>query len=659
MALTLVGCADKTPKTTSEEIQWQIDAFDDIKVLQYRVHGYDSLSTKDKELLYYLNQAALCGRDILFDQNFKYNLPVRKTLEAIYTNYNGDKSTQNWKNFEMYLKKVWFANGIHHHYSNDKFTPEFSQEYFAEILATIDESKLPAKEVVETITPVIFNPALYPKRLSQDTSKDLVLASAVNFYDGVTQKEVEDYYASVVDPNDKEPISYGLNTFVTKENGKIVEKPYKVGGMYSKAIEQIVFWLEKAEKVAQNDHQARTIATLVDYYKTGDLKKFDQYNVLWVNDTLSTIDFVNGFIENYTDPLGLKATWESCVNFKDMEATKRAELISGNAQWFEDNSPVAQKYKKPVVKGVSAKVITAAIIGGDCYPATPIGINLPNADWIRRDHGSKSVTIANFTQAYDKASQGSGFSEEFYLPATAELLKQYGAKATDVEVDLHECLGHGSGQLGPNVKGDELKNYGSPLEETRAELFALYYIADPKMVELGVLPSQDSYKAEYEKFIFNGLMGQLTRIKLGNKIEQAHMRSRQLIAKWAFELGKENNVIELVEQDGKTYVKVNDYNALRSIFGTMLAEIQRVKSEGDYAKGKELIETYAVQVDPELHKEVLDRYAKLGIAPYSGFVNPLYKPVYNEAGEMIDVMITYPANYAEQHLLYSSDYSFL
>lgn len=658
MAITLAGCADKAQQTT-ENIQWQIDTFDDIKVLQYRVTDYDSLSLKDKELVYYLSQAALCGRDILFDQNFKYNLPIRKTLEAIYTTYNGDKSAADWVNFEKYLKKVWFANGIHHHYSNDKFEPDFSKEYFAELISVTPADKLPQPELLATITEVIYNPALYAKRLSQDSSKDLVVSSAVNFYDGVTQKEVENYYASIVDLNDKEPISYGLNTIVTKENGKIVEKQYKVGGVYSAAIEQIVHWLDKAEKVAQNDHQARTIAKLVEYYKTGDLKKFDEYNVLWVQDTLSSIDFVNGFIENYTDPLGLKATWEAIVNFKDFEATKRTEMISSNAQWFEDNSPVQNQYKKPVVKGVSAKVITAAMIGGDCYPATPIGINLPNADWIRRDHGSKSVTIANFTKAYDMAAQGSGFGEEFYLQEIQDMIKQHGAKATDVEIDLHECLGHGSGQLGPNVKGDELKNYGSPLEETRAELFALYYIADPKMVELGILDSKEAYKAEYAKFIFNGLMGQLTRVKPGNIIEQAHMRSRQLIAKWAYELGKETNVIELAKVDGKTYVKINDYEGLRTILGTMLAEIQRVKSEGDYAKGKELIETYAVQVDPELHKEVLERYAKLNIAPYSGFVNPVYTPVYNEKNELIDVQISYPANYAQQHLLYSNDYSFL
>lgn len=653
MASVLVGCAEKT-MVKEENITWQVDTFDDIKVLQYRVNDFDSLSIKDKTLVYYLSQAALCGRDILFDQNFKYNLPIRKTLEKIFTSYQGDKNSSEWKNFETYLKKIWFANGIHHHYSNDKFTPEFSREYFVELLKTI-----PAQDNFELITNIIFDSTLYPKRLSQDSSSDLVLSSAVNFYADVNQSEVETYYASIVDAKDQQPISYGLNTFVTKENGKIVEKPYKVGGLYSKPIEQIVFWLEKAQTVAQNDHQARTIAKLIEYYKTGDLKKFDQYNILWVQDTLSSIDFVNGFIENYTDPLGIKATWESIVNFKDIEATKRAETISSNAQWFEDHSPVAQQYKKPVVKGVSAKVITAAIIGGDCYPATPIGINLPNADWIRRDHGSKSVTIANFTKAYDLAAQGSGFGDEFYLPEVAQLIKIHGAKATDVEVDLHECLGHGSGQLAPGAKGDELKNYGSPLEETRAELFALYYIADPKMVELGILDSPEAYKAEYDKFIFNGLMGQLTRVKLGNNIEQAHMRSRQLIAAWAYELGRDNNVIELVKHGSKTYVKINDYNALRTIMGTMLAEIQRVKSEGDYVRGKQLIETYAVQVNQDLHKEMLDRYAKLGIAPYSGFVNPVYTPVFDDNQEIVDVQISYPANYVQQHLLYSNDYSFL
>lgn len=661
MAIACTSCGTDAKKTAenADSIQWQIDTFDDIKVLQYRVEGFDSLPVEQKALIYYLSQAALCGRDMLYDQNFKYNLPIRKTLEGIYTTYDGDKTTENWKNFEKYLKKVWFANGIHHHYSNDKFTPDFPQSYFEELVMATPAGKLPNSDVIATIKPIIFDPALYPKRVSQDATNDLILASSVNFYDGVTQKEVENYYSTIIDPQDPEPISYGLNTKLVKENGKVVEQPYKIGGLYGKAIEQVVYWLEKAGTVAENDHQRQTIAYLVDYYKTGDLKKFDQYNIQWVRDTVSNVDFVNGFIENYTDPMGMKATWESLVNFKDIQATKRTEAISENAQWFEDNSPVAPKFKKPVVKGVSAKVITAAIIGGDSYPATAIGINLPNADWIRKEHGSKSVTIANFTKAYDKAADGSGFSEEFYLPQVQANIKKYGAAAKDVAVDLHECLGHGSGQLAPGTKGDELKNYGSALEESRAELFALYYIADPKLVELSILPSTESAKAEYDSFIFNGLMGQLTRIKPGASIEQAHMRSRQLIAAWAYELGQPENVIELAKTDGVTFVKINDYAKLRTILGTMLAEIQRVKSEGDYAAGRNLIEKYAVKVNPAIHTEVLSRYAKLNIAPYSGFVNPVYKPVYDDKQNIINVVVEYPANYTDQHLLYSYDYSFL
>ncbi len=659
MALTLASCGDSTPKQTAssenpQDIQWQIDQFDDVKILQYRVGGFEALPLEQKKLIYYLSQAALCGRDILFDQHNRYNLQIRQELEKIYTTFLGNKTSPDWKAFEIYLKKVWFANGIHHHYSNDKFTPEFSKDYYVSLLeaCSIDAD--------HEILSVIFDPEVMPKRVSQDATKDLITASSVNFYQGVTQKEMEDFYTAMSDPNDKTPISYGLNSRLVKDSdGKITEEVYKLGGKYSEAIEKIIYWLEKAATVAQNDHQRQTIEYLVDYYKTGDLRKFDQYNVQWVRDTISSVDFVNGFIENYTDPMGVKATWESIVNFKDMEATKRTEKISDNAQWFEDNSPVDQKFKKPVVKGVSAKVITAAIIGGDCYPATPIGINLPNADWIRRDHGSKSVTIANFTKAYDMAASGSGFGAEFYLESERERIKQYSAASHDVAVDLHECLGHGSGQLLPTTKGDELKNYSSPLEETRAELFALYYIADPKLVELGVLPTLEAAKAEYYTFIFNGMMGQLTRLKQGANIEQAHMRSRALISWWAYELGKKENVIELENIDGKTFVKINDYDKLRTILGEMLAEIQRIKSEGDYAAGAKLIEDYAVRVDQKLHKEVLDRYSKLGIAPYSGFVNPVYELVENENGEIVDVSISYPANYVQQHLLYSNEYSFL
>lgn len=660
MSIALFACADKTPKTTStKEFVWQVDRFDDIKVLQYQVPGFDSLTLDQKRLVYYLSQATLTGRDILFDQNFRYNLPIRKTLEAIYENYTGDKTTADFKIFEIYLKKVWFSNGIHHHYSEDKFTPKFSEAYFQELLTNTPADKLLPEDELKTVTQVMFDPALYAKRMNQADGEDLVLTSAVNFYDGVTQAEVEAYYDSIEVKGDLQPISYGLNTKVVKENGVVVEKPWKVGGIYSPALEQTVKWLEKAAAVAENDTQRQTIEKLISHYRSGSLREHDQYNVLWVKDNGGAVDFVNGFTENYTDPLGRKATWEGIVNFKDFEATKRSKLISDNAQWFEDNSPIPAPYKKKEVKGVSAKVITVAMLGGDCYPATPIGINLPNADWIRRDHGSKSVTIANITQAYEQSSTGNGFTEEFVLQAEDRDLKTaWGAMAGDLTTDLHECLGHGSGQLAPGTKGDELKNYGSPLEEARADLFALYYIADQKMVDTGIMESLDIAKAAYFQAIMNGMMTQLTRIELGKNIEQAHMRDRALIANWAYEMGKAKNVIEKVVKDDKTYIKINDYKALRYIFGQQLSEIQRIKSEGDYAKGRELIETYAVKIDPALHKEVLDRFAALDIAPYSGFVNPRYVPIEKD-GQIVDIKIEYPGNYTEQMLEYSTNYSFL
>lgn len=651
MTLT-TACGTKTATETTEHIEWQVDRFDDIRVLQYRVDGFDSLSVDQKKLVYYLSQAALTGRDILFDQNFKYNLPIRRLLETAYTSYGGDRTSADFKALETYLKKVWFANGIHHHYSEDKFTPQFSEAFFDQIVGQKNDT-------ITLLKQIIFDPTLYPKRTSQADGADLVLTSAVNFYEGVTQKEVEDYYASIEVKDDPQPISYGLNTKVVKENGKVVEKPWKVGGLYSSAIEQTVYWLEKAAAVAENDRQRATIEKLIEHYRTGSLKAYDAYNVLWVADNGGTVDFVNGFTENYTDPLGRKATWESIVNFKDFEATKRSKLISDNAQWFEDHSPIAPEFKKREVKGVSAKVITVAMLGGDCYPATPIGINLPNADWIRRDHGSKSVTIANITRAYDLSSAGSGFTEEFVLqPQERERKAAWGAIAGDLNTDLHECLGHGSGQLAPGTKGDELKNYGSPLEEARADLFALYYIADPKMVELGIAESLEVGKAAYYQAILNGMMTQTTRIELGKTIEQAHMRDRALIAHWAYDLGKADNVIEKIVKEGKTYIQINDYDALRTIFGRQLAEIQRIKSTGDYAAGRELIEKYAVRIEPTLHKEVLDRFAALDIAPYSGFVNPRYVAV-EEGGVVVDVKIEYPANYTEQMLDYAQRYSFL
>ncbi|MEG2755390.1 MAG: dihydrofolate reductase [Mucinivorans sp.] len=660
-ALLSTSCGPQTSKeaTDDADFAWQVDTFDDIKVLQYKVHDFDSLTSQQRVLVYYLSQAALSGRDIIWDQNFKYNLPIRKTLEAIYTNFSGDKTTEDWKNFETYLKKTWFSNGIHHHYSGDKFKPAFSLAYFQELINSTPQEKLPSEQILAVITPVMFDSTLFPKRVNQAVGADIVTTSAVNFYEGVTQKEVEDFYAALYDSTDLQPVSYGLNSKVVKKDGQVCEDVYKVGGLYSPAIERVISWLEKAAIVAENDHQRRTIEALISYYRSGDLRQFDVYNVLWVEDTASQVDFVNGFIENYQDPMGLKATWESVVNFKDFEATKRTELISANAQWFEDNSPVEPKYKKPVVKGVSAKVITAAIIGGESYPSTAIGINLPNADWIRRDHGSKSVTIANFTQAYSKSAAGSGFSEEFYLKEALANIDKYSAIASDLGVDLHECLGHGSGRLAPGTKGDELKNYGSPLEEARAELFALYYIADPKLAELGVSPSLDVAKAEYDTFMFNGMMGQLTRIKPGATVEQAHMRCRKLIAEWAYELGQQENVMERVKKDGKTYLKINDYDKLRKIIGEQLREIQRIKSEGDFVAGKALIEKYAVQVDPVLHKEILERYAGLKIAPYSGFVNPRYVAVVDDKGAVVDCKIEYPANFVEQQLEYSKNFSTL
>lgn len=645
----------------TEEFKWVVDTFDDIKVLQYKVPGFENLSLDQKKLIYYLNQAALSGRDIIFDQNFKYNLPIRRTLEAIYTNYRGDRTTAEWKAFEKYLKKVWFANGIHHHYSNDKFVPEFPKEYFLAVAESIPVEKFgdELNALRAVVCEAIFNPELYKTQLNQAEGQDLVATSANNYYEGVTQAEAEDFYRAMADPADPEPVSYGLNSKLVKdEDGTIRERVWKVGGMYSPAIEKIVYWLEKAQGVAQEPQKA-TIAALIDYYKTGDLHDFDRYNILWVRDTVSNVDFVNGFIEDYGDPLGRKASWESLVNFMDKEACHRTEVISENAQWFEDHSPVDSAYRKKVVKGVSAKVITAAMLGGDCYPATPIGINLPNADWIRKEHGSKSVTIDNITYAYAQAAHGDGFLEEFMLrPEDRERIDKYGKLADDLHTDLHECLGHGSGQLAPGVKGGELKNYTSTLEEARADLFGLYYLGDPKMVELGLIPSLDVAYAEYARYIMNGMMTQLARIEPGKNVEEAHMRNRKLIAEWCYEQGKADNVIEWVEQDGKTYVVVNDYTKLRELLGRMLREVQRIKSEGDFEAGKTLVEKYAVTVDPKLHAEVLTRYKALDIEPYSGFVNPQYELV-EKNGKVVDVKVSYPNDYVKQMLEYSRDYSFL
>ena len=649
IALALTSCTEQ-PK----EAAWIVDKFDDIKIIRYEVPEFENLPLNEKLLVYYLAESAKCGRDIIFDQNFKYNLTIRRALEQIYTTYEGDKSEANFVAMEKYLKKMWLANGIHHHYSNDKFTPEFCREWFAEQLKGVDTGCVAHEDIVE----ILFNPALYPSRLNQTAGVDMIAASAGNYYEGLTQAEVEKFYNKMINPKDPRPISYGLNSKLVKKNGKIYEQTYKIGGMYSEALEQVVYWLEKAEAVAEEPLKT-TIGLLIKYYKSGDLKDFDAFNISWVQDTQSNIDFVNGFTETYGDPLGFKASWESVVNFIDKAACARTQIISENAQWFEDNAPIKPEYRKPVVKGVSAKVITVAMLGGDCYPTTPIGINLPNADWIRKEYGSKSVTIDNITYAYKKAALGNGFSEEFVLRAEdRERMEKWGKLSDDLHTDLHECLGHGSGQLAPGTTGTELGSYSSTLEETRADLFALYYLGDEKLVEIGLIPTLDVAKAQYASYIMNGMMTQLSRIELGKNVEESHMRNRKMIAEWCYEKGKENNVIEWVEKDGKKYIVVNDFDALRKLFGDMLYEVQRIKSEGDYEAGKTLVENYGVTVEPELHKQVRDRYYALGIEPYGGFVNPEYSLVEKD-GEIVDVVVSYPANYVEQHLGYSKDYSFL
>ena len=657
--MALTSCASPVEQQEVEQ-PWIVDRFDDIKVIRYEVPGFEDLTLQEKELVYYLSEAAKCGRDILFDQNFKYNLAIRRTLESIYT-ASEVREGDEFLAFEKYLKKVWFANGIHHHYSNDKFKPEFSEAWFREQLAAYinDENRQVEDDL---LCKIIFDEALYASRLNQTAGVDVIESSANNYYEGVSQEEVEAFYngMAAADANNPEPISYGLNSkFMRDEEGKLVERVWKVGGMYSEAIEQIVFWLEKAATVA-NDTQRPTIEALIKYYRSGDLKDFDAYNVLWVKDTQSNVDFVNGFIESYGDPLGRKASWESVVNFRDVEACKRTEIMAANAQWFEDHAPINPAYRKEEVKGVSAKVITVAMLGGDCYPATAIGINLPNADWIRKEHGSKSVTIDNITYAYDKAAQGNGFAEEFVLrEEDRQRMAEYGKLSDDLHTDLHECLGHGSGQLAPGTKGDELRTYSSTLEEARADLFALYYLGDEKLVEIGLIPTLDVAWAQYSKYIMNGMQTQLSRIELGKNVEESHMRNRKLIAEWCYEKGKAENVIELVEKDGKHYVVVNNFPRLRELFGELLYEVQRIKSEGDYEAGKALVEDYAVKVDPALHAEVIARNNALNIEPYGGFVNPEYKLVYDAEGTLVDVEISYPANYVEQHLHYGKDYSFL
>ena len=667
-ALSLLTACGGNPKTTAEaeKFDYTVEQFADLQILRYRVPGFEDLSLKQKELVYYLTEAALQGRDMLFDQNGKYNLTIRRMLEAVYTGYKGDKNTPDFKAMEVYLKRVWFSNGIHHHYGSEKFVPGFTPEFFRQAVQSVDAATLPLAEgqtveqLCEEVFPVIFDPTVMPKRVNQAAGEDLVLTSACNYYDGVTQQEAEDFYNALKNPQDETPVSYGLNSRLVKEDGKIQEKVWKVGGLYGQALEKIVYWLKKAEGVAETPEQKAVIAKLMEFYETGDLKTFDEYAILWVKDLNSRIDFVNGFTESYGDPLGMKASWESLVNFKDLEATQRTELISGNAQWFEDHSPVDGQFKKEKVKGVSAKVITAAILAGDLYPATAIGINLPNANWIRSHHGSKSVTIGNITDAYNKAAHGNGFNEEFvYSDAELQLIDKYADVTDELHTDLHECLGHGSGKLLPGVDPDALKAYGSTIEEARADLFGLYYVADPKLVELGLTPSADAYKAQYYTYLMNGLMTQLVRIEPGNNVEEAHMRNRQLIARWVYEKGAAEKVVELVKKDGKTYVVINDYEKVRDLFGRLLAEIQRIKSTGDYAGAHDLVEAYAVKVDPALHAEVLERYKKLNLAPYKGFVNPKYEAVTDADGTITDVTVTYDEGYAEQMLRYSKDYSTL
>lgn len=658
----MASCTQKA----QDDFQYSVDRFADIEILRYKVNNFDELTLDQKLLVYYLSEAALEGRDILFDQNHRNNLTIRRLLEAVYLNYDADKSSDDFKNFEVYLKRVWMSNGIHHHYSEDKLAPGFSEDFLKTVTKSLDANLLPLLEnedvdqFIARIFPVIFDPELYKRRSNQDPEADLILTSANNFYEGVTQQEVEAFYAAMTDPNDPTPVQLGLNSKLVKENGKVVEKVYKSGGMYGAAIDRIIYWLEKASGVAENDKQKAVIDKLIEFYQTGDLKLYDEYSILWVQDLDSKIDFINGFTETYTDPLGMKATWEALVNFRDDVATKRTELISDNAQWFEDKSPIDNQFKKEEVVGVSAKVITVAKLGGDVYPASPIGINLPNSNWIRAVHGSKSVTIENISESHFKSSQGSGFLQEFMWSDTeVKRAQKYGALTNDLHTDLHECLGHGSGKLLPGVSPDALRAYGSPIEEARADLFALYFMADKKMVDLGLLPDSEAYKTAYYQFIMNGMMTQLTRIQPGKNIEQAHMRNRQLVATWAYEQGKDDNVIELKLRDGKTYVVINDYEKLRELFGKQLAEIQRIKSTGDFDAARDLIEKYAVKVNQDIHREVLDRYAKLNIAPYKGFVNPVYSLVKDNAGNIIDVKVSYHENYVEQHLRYSKDYSVL
>lgn len=665
--LLITSCGQSSRKAApAEEFTYEVDRFEDISVLKYRLPGFEQLSAREKELIYYLSEAALCGRDILWDQNFKYNLVIRKTIEAIIDSYSGDRESDQYRSFITWAKRVFFANGIHHHYSNDKFVPGFSQEYFADLVAGSDASRLPLKDgqkagdLVAMLTPVLFDPGLYAKKVDQSSGVDMITSSANNFYEGVTQAEVEKYYASLADPSDPEPVSWGLNSKVVRDDGKVKEITYKSNGLYGPAIDQIISWLEKARSVALNETQEKELGLLIDYYKSGDLKKWDDYNVVWAGNTGVSVDYINGFIETYGDPLGMKATWEAVVDYKDIEASKRTAIITSNAQWFEDHSPVEQQFRKEKVTGVAASVINVAMLGGDCYPASPLGINLPNSNWIRASAGSKSVTLANITDAKDIVSRGSGFLQEFAFDrAEIDRALKYGSIADALHTDLHECIGHASGKLAPGTDPNALKNYASPLEEMRADLFALYYMPDPKMTEIGLVQSDEAAKALYDNYIRNGLITQIVRIKPGKDIEQAHMRGRSAIAHWVYEKGRADNVIEIVERDSKTYVRINDYTKLRTLFGDMLREVQRIKSEGDYYAGRNMIENYGVKIDQELHAEILARYEKLNLAPYSGFVNPRLVPVVDAGGKITDVKVEYCSDFLGQMMEYGKKYSYL
>ena len=635
----------------SEDFNYSDERFADLQLLRYRLNGFESLTAQQKQLVYYLSEATLWGRDITFDQFGKYNLRIRRMLEVVFARYQGNRESEDFKALEIYLKRVWFSNGIYHHYGCEKFVPGFDESFLREMLAAVGENEAD----YEDLFPVIFDPEVSPKRVNKADGVDLVKTSACNFYDGVSQQEVEAYYASVKDASDPEPLSYGLNSTLVKREGRIMEDKWCAEGKYGETIRHITYWLRKAMGVAENDDQRTYIATLIRYYETGDLRLFNLYCIQWVTEHRSRVDFINGFIEVYGDPLGLKGSWEGIVEYKDLEATKRTQTISDNAQWFEDHSPVDPRFRKPKVKGVTANVICAAMLGGDEYPSTAIGINLPNADWIRAEHGSKSVTIGNLTDAYNKAAHGNGFREEFVVDAeTIALIDKYGDVCDDLHTDLHECLGHGSGQLLPGVDPDALKNYGNTIEEARADLFGLYYIADEKLVELGLTPDMEAYKSQYYTYMMNGLLTQLTRIKPGHQIEEAHMRNRALIAHWCYAHG---DAIELLKRDGKTYIRINDYQQLRRLIAELLAEIQRIKSEGDFESARELVERYAVKVDADLHQEILDRYAKLNLAPYKGFLNPVMRPIENSDGQIVDVELDYTESYTDQMLRYSRDYS--